>query len=126
VESTVRWTLSPSQTIDLSYTGLRATEDTIPLGETKYTFQYPKQTGIAAWQASLPMGFMFRVRLGVRDRYGVGTYALLDAYAAYSHGRVRPFLQMTNITNTSYQEIQGVQMPGMTVMGGMEIMAHGH
>jgi iron complex outermembrane receptor protein len=126
VESTVRWMLSPSQTIDLSYTGLRATEDTIPLGATKYTFQYPKQTGIAAWQASLPKGFLFRVRLGVRDRLGVGPYALLDAYAASSHGRVRPFLQMTNITGASYQEVQGVQMPGMTVMGGVEIMAYGH
>lgn len=126
VESTVHWMLSPAQTIDLSYTGLRATEDTIPLGATKYTFQYPKQTGIASWQASLPKGFLFRVRLGVRDRLGVGPYALLDAYAASSHGRVRPFLQMTNITGTSYQEVQGVQMPGMTVMGGVEIMAYGH
>ena len=126
VESTVHWMLSPAQTIDLSYTGLRATEDTIPLGSTKYTFQYPKQTGIASWQAALSRGFLFRARLGVRDRLGVGPYALLDAYAAYSHGRVRPFLQMTNITGTSYQEVQGVQMPGMTVMGGVEIVAYGH
>jgi iron complex outermembrane receptor protein len=126
VEGSVRWMPSHSQTIDISYTGLRATEDTVPLGYTKYTFQYPKQTGIAAWQASLPKGFLFRVRLGVRDPFGAGPYALLDAYAASSHGRVRPFLQLTNITGTSYQEIQGVQMPGMTALGGIEIMVYGH
>jgi len=126
VEGSVRWMLSHSQTIDFNYTGLRATQDTVPLGYTKYTFQYPKQTGIAAWQASLPKGFLFRVRLGVRDPFNAAPYALLDAYAAFSHGRVRPFLQLTNIAGTSYQEIQGVQMPGLTVLGGVEILAYGH
>ena len=126
VESSVRWTVAHSQTIDFSYTGLRATEDTVPIGQTKYTFQYPKETGIAAWEASLPRGIMFRARLAVRDRYGEGPYALLDASAAYNHGRWRPFVQLTNITGTSYQEVQGVDMPGMAVMGGVEIALINH
>jgi len=126
VEASVRWTPARSQSIDFSYTGLRATQDTAPIGFTKYTFQYPKHSGVAAWQAGLSKGFLFRVRLGVRDRLGSGPYALLDAYAASSRGRVRPFMQMTNITGSSYQENPGVQMPGMMVLGGVEIVAHGH
>jgi len=121
VEGSVRWTPVRSQTIDFSYTGLRATEDTVPIGQTKYTFQYPKQTGIVAWEAGFANGVMFRTRLAVRDRYGVGPYALLDASAAYSRGRFRPFVELTNITGTSYQEVQGVDMPGITAMGGVEL-----
>lgn len=126
VEASLRWAPAPSHTIDIRYTGLRATQDTVPLGFTKYTFQYPKHSGVAAWQASLPRGFLFRARVGVRDRLGKDPYALLDVYAASSRGRVRPFLQMTNMTGSSYQEIPGVRMPGMTVLGGVEIMAYGY
>jgi iron complex outermembrane receptor protein len=64
--------------------------------------------------------------VGVRDRLGSNPYALLAIYAASSRGRVRPFLRLANVTGSSYQEIPGVQMPGMTVLGGVEILGHGH
>jgi hypothetical protein len=40
--------------------------------------------------------------------------------AAYRRGRVHPFLQLSNLTNTGHQEIQGVPMPGRTVIVGVE------
>lgn len=39
--------------------------------------------------------------------------------AAYTRPR-SPFLQLSNLTNTGYQEIQGVPMPGRTVIVGVE------
>jgi len=45
-----------------------------------------EHSGVAAWQAGLSKGFLFRVRLGVRDRLGRRTVCLLDAYAASSRG----------------------------------------
>jgi iron complex outermembrane receptor protein len=41
---------------------------------------------------------------------------------ALPHGKVHPFLQATNLTNTSYQEIPGVPMPGRTIIGGVELV----
>ncbi len=38
-----------------------------------------------------------------------------------SAGHLRPFLQLTNLTNANYQEIVGVVMPGRTAIGGVEI-----
>ncbi|MEO7653509.1 MAG: hypothetical protein ABIZ80_23875, partial [Bryobacteraceae bacterium] len=48
-------------------------------------------------------------------------YALWEVYAARTKGRVHPFLQLSNISNTRYQEIPGVRMPGRSFVGGIEI-----
>jgi iron complex outermembrane receptor protein len=37
-------------------------------------------------------------------------------------GRVHPFVQASNLANTSYQEILGVPMPGRTLIGGVELV----
>ena len=39
------------------------------------------------------------------ERKGRGAYAVWDVYAARARGAVRPFVQLTNLSNTSYQEI---------------------
>jgi len=122
VESSLRLALARSQTVDFRYSWLRGTEDTVPLGQTKYSFNYPTHSGVVAWQASLAGRIVVRTRFGVLDRRAAATYALWDINAAYTRGRVHPFLQMSNLTNTSYQEIQGVAMPGRTVMGGVEVV----
>jgi iron complex outermembrane receptor protein len=107
-------------TIDVRYTGLRGVQDTIAAGFTKYTFNYPTHSGVVNWQAALAGGVVLRTRLGVLDRRGRDPYALWDVYATRSKGAVHPFVQVANLTATSYQEILGVQMPGRTVMGGVE------
>jgi hypothetical protein len=63
---------------------------------------------------------MLRARLGVLDRRAEGTYALPDFDAAYTRGSVHPFVRLSNLTNTPYGEVQGVAMPGRTVIGGVE------
>jgi iron complex outermembrane receptor protein len=122
IESSVRFAASRSQTLDFRYSWLHGTEDTIPLGQTKYTFNYPIHSGVLAWQASLAGRITLRTRLGILDRRGQGTYPLWDVDAAWTRGPVHPFLQFANLTNTSYQEIPGVVMPGRTVTGGVELV----
>ncbi len=107
--------------IDFRYAFLHGAEDTIPIGETKYSFNYPVHSFVANWQRALPAGLLFRTRLGVLDRLARPTYPLWDLYAARSRGAVHPFLQVTNVTGTSYQEILGVQMPGRSIIGGVEL-----
>jgi iron complex outermembrane receptor protein len=126
VESSLHLALSPTQTLDFRYTWLLGVQDTVPIGQTKYTFGYPRDSGVVAWQGSLPGGIVARTRFGVLNRLTEDPYVLWDFYAAWSRGKVHPFLQLANITNTSYQEIQGVVMPGRTILGGVEILVNRH
>jgi iron complex outermembrane receptor protein len=121
-EASLRLRVRTRQTLDLRYAGLRAVQDTLPLGYTKYTFNYPKHSGVAQWQAELPAGVIARSRFGAISRLGQSPYALWDVSAASTRGRVHPFVQLSNITSTTYQEIQGVAMPGRTVIGGCEFV----
>jgi iron complex outermembrane receptor protein len=73
-----------------------------------------------AWQASLPGGIVARSRLGVLNRRARAPYALWDLDLARSRGKIHPFLRVTNLTSTTYQEIQGVPMPGREAMIGAE------
>ena len=125
VETSLRLRPRPRQTLDLRYTGLRARQDTVPFGQTKYTFNYPRHSGVVQWQADLPCRVMVRTRLGVLDRLGQSPYALWDVFAASSRSRLRPFLQLANVTGAAYQEIPGVVMPGRTVIGGLEFVWQG-
>jgi iron complex outermembrane receptor protein len=65
---------------------------------------------------------MLRTRLGALNRRGLSPYALWDLYAAYSAGKVHPYLQLSNLTNANYQEVLGVPMPGRTIVAGVELL----
>jgi len=48
-----------------------------------------------------------------------------DESVAREAGRVRPYVQMTNLSNTGYDEILNVRMPGRSFVGGVGIaIAH--
>ena len=112
----LRWRAS---VLDLRYTGLRGVSEAIQDLQSKYVFNYPIHSGLVSWQASY-RGIAGRTRLGVIERKGRLPYAVWDVYGARAAGRVRPFLQLSNLTGTTYQEIIGVAMPGFGVVGGVE------
>ncbi len=63
--------------------------------------------------------------LGVVQRYQQTAYPVWDESLAREAGRVRPYLQITNLSNTGYDEILNVRMPGRSFVGGIEIaIAH--
>jgi iron complex outermembrane receptor protein len=121
VEAGVDATIATRHQIQLQYTGLNGAQAALG-GLSKYSFNYPIHSGVASWTAALPGGMMARAQLGTLQRYARTPYALFDVYAARIRGRVHPFLQLTNITDTVYQEIFGVPMPGRAVVGGVEVV----
>jgi iron complex outermembrane receptor protein len=125
VELSVRAEPLRAHRADFRYTALHGAQDAIPGVLSKYVFNYPSQAGVAAWQANLRGGFLVRTRIGVVDRYARQPYALWDIYAALPRGRVRPFLQLANVTATQYQEIPGVAMPGRSIVGGVDVVLAG-
>lgn len=121
VESSVEFAPAREQQISLSYTGLHGSRSVQPGLVSRYVFNYPVHSGIAAWQGSLGHGLIGRTRVGVLQRTGRRPYALWDAFLACQRGHVHPFLQLTNLTNTVYEEIAGVVQPRRGVIGGVEI-----
>lgn len=125
VEAAVAVRLAAAQQLDFQYTGLRGAQDLLTGVQSKYTFNYPIHTGVASWQGTLGDFAVTRVRAGGVRRFGRDPYGVLDAYVARSRGRVRPFLQLSNLTDTAYEEIIGVPMPGRGLVGGVELLLFG-
>ena len=107
--------------LDLSYSALRGSGQPVSDLQSKYVFNYPVHSATVGWTGMLPGRISARTRIGTLQRLGQNPYAVWDVYAARAAGHVRPFLQLTNLTNTNYQEIVGVVMPGRTAIGGVEI-----
>ena len=116
-------TLQPAigQQIDVSYTGLYGALAALDGLQSKYVFNYPSAEAVVSWRARY-RDLLFRTRVGALNRRGRAPYALWDIDAGWSAKRVRPFVQFGNITNTQYQEIEGIPMPGRSIVGGVEFV----
>jgi iron complex outermembrane receptor protein len=120
VELTLQARLNSSQQVEVQYTGLHGSASAAAVLQSKYLFTYPREEAVATWQM-LSHGWLARTRLGVLNRVVQGPYALWDIDVAWTHYRIRPYLQMSNLTGTTYQEIAGVVMPGRSALVGIEL-----
>ena len=121
VETSLTMQPSAAQQIDLGYTGLYGALVALDGLQSKYIFNYPSAEAVATWRATVH-DLIFRTSVGALNRRGRAPYGLWSVDAGWNGRRVRPFLQLANITNTQYQEIAGVAMPGRSVMGGVELV----
>jgi iron complex outermembrane receptor protein len=105
----------------VAYTGIYGTQATLGPPQSKYVFNYPSSSAVVSWRAGFHQ-LLFRTRVGALNRRARDPYALWDFAAAWNARRVRPFLQLSNISSTQYQEVQGVAMPGRSIVGGVELV----
>jgi hypothetical protein len=89
---------------------------------SQYVFNYPSNNAVFSWLGTIKHTIDVRNRVGVIQRVGHDAYPLWDLAASRANGKVRPYLQFSNLSNTGYEEIAGVPMPGRMVIGGMELM----
>ena len=121
VEAAVDVSPRPAQRVRLSWTFLSGAQSALNGLMSMYVFNYPVHNASAEWTSSLRGGVLLRTRIGVVERVGRDPYGVWDVGLARERGRFHPFLRMTNLSNTSYQEIVGVPMPGRAFAGGVEI-----
>ena len=121
LESSLRLSLPHSEFLDLGYTAMHGFHTSLPGIASEYAFWYPAQSAVISWRAPLPGKLMARSRVGILDRYGYKAYGLWDLYVARSAGRIHPFVQFTNLSNSSYYEVQRVAMPGRAVVVGLDV-----
>ena len=89
--------------------------------QSEYIFNYPVNNANAEWTGSVGAGIVLRNRVGVTQRYQQTPYPVWEVSAARERGRLRPYLRMTNLSNTGYEEIFGVRMQGRSFIGGFEL-----
>ncbi|MGH9631997.1 MAG: TonB-dependent receptor plug domain-containing protein, partial [Bryobacteraceae bacterium] len=120
-EASVAANLARSNLFEFQYTRLKGARQALDGVFSKYVFNYPVHSGIASWQVLLPGGIAARTRIGALQRLARDAYAVVDFYAARTRGRVHPFIQITNLTDTVFEEIFGVPMPGRALVVGLEL-----
>ena len=107
---------------DFGYTSLYGAQRALAGEESKYVFNYPTNQASVQWLGSTFGKVSARVRAGITQPYRASAYPLVELSLLRRFGRVTPYLQMENLTNTGYEEIQGVRMPGRSYSGGLEII----
>ena len=120
-EISLRWQLPRQQRIELSYTGMHGAGATLTGVQYLYVFDYPVHEGIATWRSRIPGGFDSRFRIAALQRRGSGTYPLVEWAVERQFHYMKPYLQLTNLTDTKYEEIPGVAMPGRGFIAGLEL-----
>jgi iron complex outermembrane receptor protein len=123
VEVTMALSLPCSQLLEIQFTGIRGASAALNGLQSKYVFNYPAEQGVVAWQRTSKRGWLARVRMGVANQYQRDSYVLVDASAAWTRSWLHPYARVTNVTNTYYEPVYGVPMPGRAALVGLEICA---
>jgi vitamin B12 transporter len=122
VEGSVRWVPAPNQTIQLGWTGISGAQNALDGLQSEYVFNYPVNNASFEWADVLKRAYLVRTRVEVTQRYEQTAYPVWDLEVAREKGRIHPYLRAANLSNTGYQEIAGVPMPGRSFVGGVELV----
>jgi iron complex outermembrane receptor protein len=121
VESSLKAHLTDRQTLDASYTWIHGTQQALSgFASSKYVFNYPINNAVIGWQGQLRGDILARTRVGVVERFGRMTYGVWDADVGRYFGNIGVRFSLSNLTDTSYQEVSGVNAPGCTAVFGLE------
>jgi outer membrane cobalamin receptor len=121
VESTLTWVPAKSQTVRISWTGLHGAQSALKGLQSEYVFNYPVENIHATWTVALGHAFAISNAVQLAQRYQQTVYPVWNAALTYDSGRIRPYLRLSNLSNTGYQEITGVAMPGRSITGGFAL-----
>jgi len=118
------WTWHPvrGEQIKLSWTLLSGAQQALHGLQSEYVFNYPVNNAMFEWTAEPLRGYLLHNRVGITQRYQMGAYPVWDMALARERGLIHPYVQMSNLSNTGYQEVEGVPMPGRSFTGGIEIL----
>jgi len=121
VETRLTWFLKKSQTVRIAWTGLHGAQSALHGLVSEYVFNYPVQNIHASWSYALGRDFVLTNAVEIAERYRQTVYPVWNATLTHDAGKLRPYLRFTNLSNTGYQEITGVNMPPRAIMGGVAL-----
>jgi iron complex outermembrane receptor protein len=129
VETFATWAPAKSQRIQLAWTGLAGGQGSLNGLQSEYALNYPVANIHATWTASLGRIVTVTNSVAIAKPYqqpgippwNASPYPVWNAALTHDMGRFRPFLRLDNLSNTGYQEINGVTMPGRSIIGGVSL-----
>lgn len=121
-EENVDWRPWAGQEFRVGLTTLAGAQSALNGLQSEYVFNYPVQNASAEWIGRFKNGLLLRQRLRVVNRIDRSVYPVWDASAAWESKRVQPYVRATNLSNTDYQEILGVQNQTRAIVAGVEVV----
>jgi iron complex outermembrane receptor protein len=121
VETRLTWIPKISQTVRIAWTDVHGAQSALHGLQSEYVFNYPVQNIHASWSSALGRDFVLTNAVEIAQRYQQTVYPVWNATVTHDTGKLRPYLRFTNLSNTGYQEITGVNMPPRTIMGGVAL-----
>lgn len=121
VESSLTWIPARSQAVRIGWTALNGAQSSLHGLQSEYVFNYPVENIHATWTVALRRNFAVSNMVQLAQRYQRTVYPVWNVTATHDHGRLRPYLRLSNLSNTGYQEISGVNMPGRSIVGGLAL-----
>ena len=122
VESSVSWVPAQSQRVAIAWTSLNGAQRALNGLQSEYVFNYPVNNVHATWDAVIHHDWLVRNAVQIAQRYQKSAYPVWNLACSRKSGRLRPYLRLDNLSNTGYQEISGVAMPGRSITGGLAIL----
>ena len=129
VESSATWVPVKGQKIQLAWTEVIGAQPTLTGVQSEYALNYPVENLRAVWTVALKHAFSVTNSVAVTKPYqqpgnppwNAQPYPVWNAAVTRDTGRLRPYLRLANLSNTGYQEINGVAMQGRSITGGVSL-----
>lgn len=129
VDGRITWIPKSSQTIRVGMTELFGSQTPLFGIRSEYALNYPTVNVHASWTAAIKYGIAITNEVAVARLYqqpgnspwNDNAYPVWNATVMRDQWKLRPYLRLTNLSNTGYQEIVGVTMPPRTIMGGFAV-----
>jgi iron complex outermembrane receptor protein len=124
-------TLVPAkgQKVQLAWTGVIGAQPPLNGLLSEYALNYPVENLRATWTVALKHALTITNSVAVIKPYqqpgnppwNAAPYPVWNAAVTRDAGKLRPYLRLANLSNTGYQEINGVAMPGRSITGGVSL-----
>jgi iron complex outermembrane receptor protein len=123
------WLPAKGQRVQVAWTGLIGAQPPLNGLQSEYALNYPVQNLRAVWTAELGDALIATNSIALAKPYqqpgipqwNATAYPVWSAALTHDAGKIRPYLRLGNLSNTGYQEIRGVAMPGRSITGGVSI-----
>lgn len=127
VETSLTWVPAKGQRIQAGWTGLGGAQNSLGGLQSEYALNYPVQNIHATWTVALRHTLTVTNTVQIAKPYqqaGIAAfnatpYPVWNASLTHETGRLRPYVRFGNLSNTGYQEIEGVNMQGRSITGGV-------
>jgi iron complex outermembrane receptor protein len=129
VESSATYIPARGQRVQIAWTEVIGVQPFLHGLQSKYALNYPAQNFHVTWTAALRHALVVTNSVALTKPYqqpgnapwNPNPYPVWNAALTHDAGKLRPYLRLGNLSNTGYQEILGVAMPGRSITGGVAL-----